>query len=261
MYWRNDAGLCELGATRVIEAAFWGMVASSSLIIGAEVTFGVRLSRMVVGLIMAFGVGALIASVSFELIVPAMESSGTGRVALGLATGSVVFFVGDLLIERLGSESTDTDQSETASEGGRSSLGMVLGTVLDGIPESAVLGMSLVAGGEVSAALLVGIWIANFPGSLAATIGMQASGWSRGRIRAIWLGVMTASAVAAAVGFLVVEHSSTLTGSFVEAFAAGALLTFIADELMPEAYERSSIYAGLATTAGFAVAGLLTSLG
>ena len=169
---------------------------------------------------------------------------------LGLAVGSLVFFGGDLALERMGQ----------SGEGEKSSLGLVLGTALDGIPESAVLGMSLVVGGEVSVALLVGIWISNFPESIAGTVGMQREGWARSRIRRMWVGIVVASAVAAAIGFIAVDRSSTLTGAFVQAFAAGALLTMIADELMPEAYERSSIYAGLATTAGFTVAGLLAGL-
>jgi ZIP family zinc transporter len=163
----------------MLEAALWGLLATSTLVIGAEVVFAVRLSRMVVGLFMAYDIGALIASVSFELLAPAMESSGTGRVALGLATGALVFLVGDVAIERAGEKRTSRkEQPVTALGEGESSLGIVLGTALDGIPESAALGMSLVGGGEVSTALLIGIWLANFPEALAATIGMQSSGWS-----------------------------------------------------------------------------------
>lgn len=234
----------------MIEAALWGALATSALLVGAEAAFTGRLNRMAIGLVMAFGVGALIASVSFELIAPAAESSSTQRVVLGLAVGSLVFFAGDFAIERLA----------RSEDGEKSSLGLVLGAFLDGIPEGAVLGMSLVVGGEISVALLVGVWISNFPESLAATVGMEREGWTRSSIRRVWFAIVIATAVAAAIGFLAVDRSSTLTGAFVQAFAAGALLTMIADELMPEAYERSSIYAGLATTAGFTVAALLAGL-
>lgn len=133
----------------------------------------------------------------------------------------------------------------------------MLGTVLDGIPESAVLGMSLVGGGGVSFALLAGIWVSNFPEGLASIVNPSKSGMSKGEIRLVWLAIV---ALAAAVGFAIVNSSSSRTGALVEAFAAGALLTMIADEMAPEAYERSSIYAGLATVAGFALALFLTSL-
>jgi ZIP family zinc transporter len=238
------------------EAAFWGLVGASALIIGAEVAFAFKLSRMVIGLIMAFGVGALISSVAYELVLPATEDAEVWQVALGLAAGSLVFFIGDRLIAKLGgSNRKNPDGSDDGS-----GLGLVLGTFLDGVPESAVLGMSLVGGGGVSVALLAGIWISNFPEALGSSVNLERSGMGKGKIRLIWLGIMAVSALAAAIGFAVVNNSSTKTGALVEAFAAGALLTMIADEMAPEAYERSAIYAGVATVAGFAVALFLTSL-
>lgn len=228
-------------------------MAASSLVVAAEVAFAVRLSRMVVGLIMAFGVGALIASVSFELVEPALEGAAGWQAGLALAAGSLVFFLGDRAIASLGGggrKRTDDDGGDESGDG----LGIVLGTVLDGIPESAVLGMSLVGGGSVSTALLAGIWVSNFPESLASTVNLADSGWSRSRIRLLWWAIAAVSAASAAIGFLVVDGSDRLTGALVNAFAAGALLTMIADEMAPEAFERSRIHAGLATVAGFAVA-------
>jgi ZIP family zinc transporter len=135
----------------VAEAALWGLIGASALIVGAEVAFAFQLSKKLIGLIMAFGVGALIASISFELVLPAAETAGTLRVTLGLLIGALVFFVGDLLIERLGGEGR---KRVAGPEEESSGLGIVLGTVLDGVPESAVLGMSLASGYGVSMALL-----------------------------------------------------------------------------------------------------------
>lgn len=244
------------------EAAFWGFVGASSLIVAAEIAFAFQLSRMVIGLIMAFGVGALISAVSFELVVPAIQAVEVWQVALGLATGSLAFFIGDQLIARIGGKNRKSPDGPSG-DGGESDdggLGIVLGTVLDGVPESAVLGMSLVGGAGVSVALLAGIWVSNFPESLGSTVGMRKSGTSKKQIRIMWWGIIAVSAVASAIGFVVLDNSSTLTGAFVESFAAGALLTMIADEMAPEAYNRSSIYAGLATVAGFCLAVFLTSL-
>lgn len=239
------------------EAALWGLVAASSLVVAAEVAFAVRLSRMVVGLVMAFGVGALIASVSFELVEPALGAVPGWQAALALAAGSLVFFLGDRTIASLGGSERKRTDGAGGEEG--SGLGIVLGTVLDGIPESAVLGMSLVGGGGVSTALLAGIWVSNLPESLASTVNLTASGWSRSRVRLLWWAIAAVSAASAAVGFVVVANSDRLTGAVVNAFAAGALLTMIADEMAPEAFERSSIRAGLATAAGFAAAVWLAS--
>lgn len=239
------------------EAAFWGFVGASALIVGAEVAFGFKLSRLTIGLIMAFGVGALISAVSFELVAPAIETAEVWQVAVGLGLGSATFFIGDRFIAKMGGSNRKSKDGESDDDSG---LGIVLGTVLDGIPESAVLGMSLVGGGGVSFALLAGIWISNFPEALASTVNLSKAGMAKGKIRLMWLAILVVSGVAAALGFAVVNNSSSRTGALVEAFAAGSLLTMIADEMAPEAYERSAIYAGLATVAGFALAVFLTSL-
>ena len=170
------------------EAAFWGFIGASSLIIAAEVAFGFKLSRMVIGLVMAFGVGALISSVSFELVAPAMQNAEGWQVALALACGSVVCVyaytrlaqpVGKGRKKSDGIESSDhSDGSDDEGEE-KSGLGIVLGTVLDGIPESAVLGMSLVGGGSVSVSLLAGIWISNFPESLSSSVNLEKTGMPR----------------------------------------------------------------------------------
>lgn len=240
------------------EAAVWGLVAASSLVIAAEAAFAFKFSRFVIGLIMAFGVGALISSVAFELVVPALEDAEFWAVALAMGGGSLVFFFGDRAIASIGG-SGRKDPNRGAEEGG-DGLGIVLGTVLDGIPESAVLGMSLVGGSGVSVALLSGIWVSNFPESLGSTINLVRSGWSKSKVRLMWWAIAIVSALSAAIGFLVVNNSDRLTGALVNAFAAGALLTMIADEMAPEAYERSQIFAGLATVVGFAVALWLTSI-
>ena len=241
------------------EAAFWGFVGASALIVAAEVAFAFRLSRMVIGLIMAFGVGALISSVAFELVAPAMDVAETWKVAAGLALGSAVFFFGDRAIASMGG--SNRKKPDGGDDDGGGGLGIVLGTVLDGIPESAVLGMSLVGGGGVSVALLAGIWISNFPESLGSTVNLTSSGWEKKKVRLLWISIALVSALSAGIGYIIVNNVSALLGVLVESFAAGALLTMIADEMAPEAFDRSSIYAGLATVAGFALAVLLTSLG
>ena len=253
------------------EAAFWGAIGASALIVAAELTFAIRFSRMVIGLIMGFGVGALISSVAFELVAPAMEDADTWQVALGLAAGSLTFFAGDRAIAKMGAKSHksppdrsdgdgDGDGGEDEGEDEGGGLGIVLGTVLDGVPESAVLGMSLVGGAGVSVSLLAGIWISNLPESLGSTVSLLGSKWSKTKIRILWWAIIAVSAISAGLGYVVVDNSDVLQGVLVESFAAGALLTMIADEMAPEAYDRGKIYAGVMTVAGFALAVWLTSL-
>jgi ZIP family zinc transporter len=178
------------------------------------------------------------------------------QVSLGLLAGALVFFFGDLIIERIGGKGR---KSLEGPDEGSSGLGIVLGTVLDGVPESAVLGMSLATGDGLSFALLTSIWISNLPEALGGTVGLEKSGMSRRNISLMWLGIMLVSAIASAVGFILVDNISALTGAFVQAFAAGALLTMIADEMAPEAYTRAHMAAGLATVLGFILAVVLTT--
>jgi ZIP family zinc transporter len=239
------------------EAALWGAIGASSLVVGAEVAFGFDLSRRAIGLVMAFGVGALISSVTFELVEESLVEIEPWQVGIGLGAGALAFFLGDRWVAGLGG--AGRKNAEGSSEEGDSGLGIAFGTLLDGVPESAVLGMSLVGGGSVSLPLLVGIWVSNLPEALGSSANMERSGWSKGRIRLLWWGILFVSAVAAAIGYAALDASSSLTGGLVQAFAAGALLTMIADEMAPEAYDRASIYAGLATVAGFALAVWLTT--
>jgi ZIP family zinc transporter len=240
------------------EAALWGAIGASSLVIGAEVAFAFDLSRRTVGLVMAFGVGALISSVTFELVEESLVAIEPWQVGIGLGAGALVFFLGDRWVAGLGGAGRK-NAGGSGEDGGNSGLGIAFGSLLDGVPESAVLGMSLVGGGSVSLPLLVGIWVSNFPEALGSSANMERSGWSKVKIRLLWWGILVVSAVAAAIGFAAVDASSSLTGGMVQAFAAGALLTMIADEMAPEAYDRASIYAGLATVAGFALAVWLTT--
>jgi len=241
----------------IAEAAFWGLVAASALVIGAEVAFSLRLSNKTIGLIIAFGVGALISSVCFELVLPSLQSASTVSVSIALLLGTFTFYLGDVLLERLNkSRYSGSDEREQKSSG----RGLVLGAVLNGIPESAVLGISMATGGSVSVALLAAIWISNFPESLGATVELEHSGVPRRSLRLMWWGIVVISAVAAAVAFAIVSYISNITGAFLQAFAAGAILIVIADEMAPKAYSGAARATGIATSLGFILAFFLTSI-
>jgi zinc transporter, ZIP family len=250
----------------VIEAAFWGFLAASALVIAAELSFRFELSPMLIGLIMAFGVGTLLSSIAYELVAEALAAVGdVVPIAAAIIVGSVAFFIGDRLVAGMGGAHRKSPgakpgrpvDAETSTSSGR---GIALGTALDGIPESAVLGMSLAGGGTVSVALLVAIWVSNFPESLGSTVGLTASGVPRSRIRLLWWAIVALSAVAAALGYLLVSVSDSQIGALFQAFSAGALLAMILDELAPEAFVRSALYTGLAGTAGFVLTIVLIGL-
>ena len=235
-------------------AAFgWGLLAGSSLVIGAVIAFLIRIPLRVIGLIMGFGAGVLISAVAFDLVEEAAEkSSGSGWVAAGIFAGCLVFYGGDLLIDRLGGG--DRKDATGAGEEGGSPLSIVLGTVLDGIPESMVIGLTIYEGGAVGAAYLAAVFISNLPESISSTSGLLASGWKKSRILWMWIAIALVSALASLAGYGLFQNSSPDTVAFVLAFAAGAIITMLADTMMPEAFEHGGKLVGVVTTLGFAVA-------
>lgn len=209
------------------------------------------------GRIMAFGAGVLISAVAYELVAEAIDTGGEyWPVALGLAAGAFTFYAGDWYIDRMGGEKRKRSDQEEAG----SSLALALGIVLDGIPESIALGLTLLAGESVSVAMLAAIFLSNLPESIAATTGFRKSGRSRGWILGLWLTIVGASGLASLAGYGLFDGASDRTIAFVLAFAGGAVLTMLADTMMPEAFEYGGKMVGLFTTFGFAVSVAIVAL-
>jgi ZIP family zinc transporter len=238
----------------VVEALAWGLVAASSLVIGGLIALYVHISSRTLALIMAFGAGVLLSAVAFELVEQAIETAGGIRaMAIGLFAGSTTFFLGDTLIDRMGGR----DRKRSAGVGADArGLPIVLGTVLDGVPESIVLGMTLLGGGQIGITMLAAVFLSNLPEAIAATSGLRVgpAPWSRGRVLRLWTLVTVVSGFAAAAGYGFFGHVSPDVVAFVLGFAGGALLTMLADTLMPEAYEHGGPLVGVVTTFGFATA-------
>jgi ZIP family zinc transporter len=240
------------------EALFWGLVASSSLIVGGVLALRLPIASRTLGLVMAFGAGVLISAVAFELVEEAFETSaGSGGVGAGLLVGACVFFVGDALIDRAGGGDRKHSGGDQAAG---SALAIVLGIVLDGIPESMVLGLTVLTGGSVSLAFLVAVFLSNLPETVAATSGLSKSGWPGNRILGLWVLVTLVCGIAALAGYALFDTAAPSTVAFVLAFAGGAILTMLADTMMPEAFEHGGKLVGLATTLGFGVAFMLSAL-
>jgi zinc transporter, ZIP family len=235
-----------------------GALASSSLLVGALLALRVHLGPRAVGLVMAFGAGALISAVAYELVGEAVQTADRSQsVAVGLFAGCAVFFAGDTVIDRMGGDGRK-------EMGGRQEYGValaiVLGTVLDGIPESIVLGLGLLDGAVISVAFLGAVFLSNLPEAAGATTGLARAGWSPRRIYGLWALVTLAAGLSSLAGYALLEDASPDTLAFVLAFAGGAILTMLADTLMPEAFARGGRLAGVMTTLGFAVAFAITSV-
>jgi ZIP family zinc transporter len=230
----------------MLEAGAWGMFAASSLLLGAVLSFTGWIRGQTLRLVTAFGSGVLISAVAYDLVGEAVNQSATGvSVATGFVLGALVFYSGSWLIARVMSG---------RSEG----TGILLAVVLDGIPESAVLGLSVLGGGGVSVAVLVAVFISNLPESLSSSAGLATAGHSKGRILGAWLVVVVVSTLVAAISYGTLGGAEGDVIAFIEAFAAGAILTMLANEMIPNAYKAGDRLPGLAASAGFAVAALLS---
>jgi ZIP family zinc transporter len=240
------------------EAFAWGLIAASSLLLGGLLALRRPMGLRPLGLIMAFGAGVLISAVAYELVEDAFGTAGgSGAVALGLFAGAFTFYFGDVAIDRFGGEGR---KSAVGGQDAGTALAIVLGTVLDGIPESIVLGLSLLGGGGVSVAMLAAVFLSNLPEALSSTAGLSKSGWGRPRILALWTAVTVVSGLSALAGYALFDGAPAATIAFVQAFAGGALLTMLADTMMPEAFKYGGKQVGLVTTLGFALAFFITTL-
>ncbi len=238
-----------------LAAAMWGGLAAASLLLGAALALRWDLSERLTGAVMGFGSGALISSIAYELV-PESQMHGVARgMGLAFAAGALVFFLADWAIDRKGGAER---KKIKAKPGEGSGTAIFLGTLLDGVPESLILGMGLATGGAISVAFLTAVFVSNVPEGVAGTRSLVASGHSPRRVVGMWASLVVASAAAAALGYGIVQSVPAADGRYAKAFAAGAVLTMLSDVMMPEAFEHGGKIVGLLATLGFLTAAVLS---
>ena len=225
----------------------WGALAASSLVIGALLRLARQWPDRAVGLVLAFGAGALVSAVSFELAQEGVEVGGGDAVGIGLAVGAFTYWGLARLLDR-------------HSGGSGAGTALALGAFLDGIPEQLVLGIGLATGGGVSIALLVAIFVSNLPEAIGSATQMRAAGRPPAVIRRLWFAVAAICVLATLGGYAIADTASGALQGGIDGFAAGALLVMLVDSMVPEATSKAGSTAGLVTTLGFAVAAGLSSL-
>jgi ZIP family zinc transporter len=243
----------------VIQAGLWGLLSGSALVVGALIGTFVKLPQRVIAAVMAFGAGALISALSFDLMDDAYRQGGILSTSLGFLAGAAVYTVANVVVSRRGAKHRKRsgyaeDARQAHSDEAGSGLAIALGALLDGIPESIVIGVSLLAGEGVSLVAVAAVFLSNLPEGLSSAAGMRRAGRSKAYIFGIWGGIALASGVAALVGYGAFAEAGPATIAFVTAVAAGAILAMLADTMVPEAFETAHEYAGLITVAGFLAA-------
>jgi zinc transporter, ZIP family len=228
----------------------WGVVAASSLVLGALLGLARAWPDRLIGLVLAFGAGALISAVSFELFEDGIAVGGAASVGIGLAAGALTYFTLSRIVEtKLGG----------GGGGGGAGPSLALGAFLDGIPEQLVLGLGIAAGEGVSISLLVAIFVSNLPEAIGSATEMRESGTKPSRIRRLWFVVAVLCALSTLAGFAIAENTGGHFKAAVNGFAAGALLVMLVDSMIPDSTSKSGRVAGLATTLGFALAAGLST--
>jgi len=231
----------------VTAALAWGALAASSLLIGAVIGYVRPWPDVLVGVVLAFGAGALISAVSFDLAEEGARVGGPGTMGLGLGLGAITYFVAAHAVERGGGDDAGP--------------ALALGAFLDGIPEQLVLGLGLAAGGEVGVGLLAAIFVSNLPEAIGSASAMHAAGKRPGPIRRLWALIALGCTLATVAGYAIADVTGGNLQAAIDGFAAGALIVMLVDSMIPEATSMAGRAGGLVTVLGFAVAAALSGIG
>ncbi len=246
-------------------AGFWGAVGGSALILGAAIAWFASLPQRLIAAVMAIGAGVLISAVAFDLMDEALEQGGFGATALGFLAGAALYTAANVVISRRGarhrkrSGSNPDERQAHASEG--SGTAIAVGALLDGVPESVVIGVSLLGGGKVSAVTVAAVFLSNVPEGLSSAAGMKRAGRSAAYVFGVWGGIALASGLAAMIGNVALAGTSPAVISTVTALAAGAILAMLVDTMIPEATEKTHEFSGLIAVTGFLLAFILSKSG
>lgn len=244
-----------------VQSGFWGFLGGFALLLGALAGYYLNISQRIIASVMAFGAGVLIAAACFALIEEAFIIGGFDSTLFGFTVGVLLFTGVDVYLNKRGAKHRKTsDKSGVSEDYDESGTAIAAGAVLDGIPESIAIGLTLISGGLVSVATVVAVFISNIPEGLSSSVGMRSRGWSKKNIFGLWLGIAFICGLASLLGYSVFSYLPPDANAATLALASGALLTMIADTMLPEAFIETHEYTGLIMALGFVLSFVLTEI-
>ncbi len=229
---------------------------------GALVGWFARLPKRAVASIMAFGGGVLISALSFELMDESVKRGGLAAAGVGFITGVVLYSVANVLLAHHGAKhrkrSGGQQPSESEQEG--SGTALLVGALIDGIPESIAIGVSTIQGGAVGWVTVLAVFLSNIPEGLSSSAGMKRAGRSVRYMLTVWTVVALVSGAASVLGAVGFRQAPDALTAGVTAVAAGGILAMVADTMIPEAFSETHNWAGLMTALGFLLSFFLSHL-
>jgi len=236
----------------MLQAAMWGAIASFSLLAGSITGLFLAIPKKIIAYLMALGTGILIGASSFELLIESIHKSGIVKTAVTFLAGAGLFTLIEIFLYQKGGSNRKRSHKNPA---GHSGLAIYAGTLMDAIPESMIIGLSLLNTHKVDLLFLIAIFISNFPESLSSTVGLKKDNYSNRKILFLWSSVMLISAISSSVGYLFLQNASPVMLSGIQSFGAGGLIAMVCSTMLPEAFEQGG------PTVGFvACVGLIFSL-
>ena len=245
-----------------LQAGFWGSFAGGALLLGAVVGYWIKLPQKIIAGVMAFGSGVLISALSFELMEEAYHQGGLMPTAIGFFAGAFIYSIANWRLSQLGAKHRKRSSKKPSDdEADVSGTSIAVGALLDGIPESMAIGLSMLAGGGVSMVTVIAIFISNIPEGLSSSAGMKMAGRPASFVFGLWFSIALASGLAALAGYTLFANVPIAIQAAITALAAGAILAMLAETMIPEAFEGTHDWAGIITCAGFLCAFALSMLG